>query len=75
MLDQAVDHGPVGGAGAEGRIAVGDRAAQPLHVLFRASAQRLQEIVERGLQELLVPLADRDEAKVAAAIEKFGKSL
>jgi len=35
---------------------------------------RLAELVD-VVQELLVPLADRDDARVAAAIEKFNRSL
>jgi hypothetical protein len=35
---------------------------------------RLAEIVD-VVQELLVPMADRDEEKVAEAVEKFRKSL
>jgi hypothetical protein len=56
VLDEAVDHGLVVDAGAEGGVAVGDRAAHPLHVFLRAAGQRLQELVERGLQELLIPV-------------------
>lgn len=35
---------------------------------------RLAELVD-VVQELLVPLASRDDAQVAAAIEKFNRSL
>jgi hypothetical protein len=35
---------------------------------------RLAELVD-VVQELLIPLADRDDARVAAAIEKFNQSI